>query len=107
MTLAIAGGHNHNGVDNGRALVEFTGDPNELSSDDSLLVERLKEPLRRALRDARASVRVRIETRGGVGEILIRITGSRACLRLSFGRDEADPGYVSGVVRDAVARFAL
>jgi hypothetical protein len=104
MSLAVARNSNHD-PDASRGLVEITG-PGEMTADDPLLLEKLREPLRRALGDACASVRVRIETRGNAGEILVRITGSRACLRLAFGRDEAEPGYVSGVVRDAVARFA-
>jgi hypothetical protein len=107
MTLAVARNGSHDPADASRAIVKITGGPGEMTADDSLLLERLREPLRRALGDASASVRVRIETRGNAGEILVRITGARACLRLAFGLDEAEPGYVSGVVRDAVARFAL
>jgi hypothetical protein len=107
MALAVARNSNHDPAEAGRGLVEITGGSGEMTADDSLLLEKLREPLRRALASVGASVRVRIEARGNAGEILVRITGSRACLRLSFGRDEAEPGYVSGVVRDAVARFAL
>jgi len=107
MTLAAARNGKHDPYEAGRAVVEMSGDPGKMTADDLLIVEKLREPLQRALRDARGSVRVHIDPRGSAGEILVRITGSHACLRLAFGRDEAEPGYVSGVVRDAAARFAL
>jgi hypothetical protein len=90
-----------------RKPVEVTGDLSDIAPDDALLVERLREPLRRALGEERSAFEVRIEPRGRVGEILVRITGPRGCLRLSFGREEADPGYVAGVVKDTLARFGL
>jgi hypothetical protein len=105
MTFPAGGVGDSSGASGaGRGPIEAAGD---LRLDDALLVKRLEEPLRKALGEARSSFNVKIEPRGDVGEILVRITGSRGCLRLAFGRDEADPGYVAGVVRDALARFGL
>jgi len=89
------------------SLPEITGDLGELAADDAELIERLREPVRKALAGSPSHFCILIEPSGHVGEILVRVIGRRASLQLAFGRDEADPGYVSGVVRDAVARFAI
>jgi hypothetical protein len=67
----------------------------------------LRDAIQNALGGARSAFCVRIEPHGHLGEILVRIGGRRASLQLSFERDEAEPGYVAGIVRDAVGRFGL
>jgi hypothetical protein len=107
MTLAVGTRGNHDRVEIRSSLPEITGDVGERAVDDAQLVERLRGPVRKALGGAGSPFCVRIEPSGHVGEFLVRVTGRRASLQLAFGRDEVEPGYVSGVVRDAVARFAL
>ena len=102
MTLAVEP-VSRNAADAGLGFAGASDVPAQ-ALDDAALVERLREPLRRALLGSRWCAS-RIESRPSVGEIVVRITGPHACLQLSFGRDEAEPGYVTGVVRDAVARF--
>ncbi len=72
-----------------------------------LLVERLREPLNRALQDRRTFYEVRVESVGRVGEVLVTITGLKGHLPLFFGVEELEPGFVSRVVRDTVSRFGL
>jgi hypothetical protein len=81
-------------------LVEITGE-------NAPVVERLREPLRRALAGRPASYAVRIETAERVGEVLVAITGHKGRLPLLFAYDELEPGYVFGVVSDTVDRFGL
>jgi hypothetical protein len=106
MTLAVHSG-NHDRVGAQGAPPEVTGDLGELAVDDAVLVERLREPVRKALGGSLSPFCVRIEPSGHVGAVIVRIIGRHASLQLSFGRDEAEPGYVSGIVKDAVARFGL
>jgi hypothetical protein len=42
-----------------------------------------------------------------VGEVLIAIDGRRGHLPLILGQEDLEPGYVRGVVRELVERFAL
>jgi hypothetical protein len=44
---------------------------------------------------------------GRVGEVVVSITGSRGRLPVFFKADELDPGYVSRVVTDILARYGL
>jgi hypothetical protein len=71
------------------------------------LVERLEEPLRRALGDRRAFYEVRIDAVGRCGEVLICIVGAKGRLPLIFGQEELEPGYVVSVVRDTVDKFGF
>ena len=81
-------------------LVEITGE-------NAPIVERLREPLRRALGGRRGSYAVCIETVDRVGEVLVAITGRKGRVPLLFAYDELEPGYVFGVVSDTVDRFGL
>lgn len=78
-----------------------------VTGEDSWLVDRLREPLNRALEDRRTVYEVRVESVGRVGEVLVTITGFKGHLPLFFGVEELEPGYVSRVVRDTVSRFGL
>ena len=79
----------------------------EIDGENPLIVERLTEPLRRALGGRRASYSVRVETVNRVGEVLVSITGRRGRLPLLFAHDELEPGYVFGVVSATVERFGF
>jgi hypothetical protein len=74
---------------------------------DRLLLDRLEEPLWRALSHRRAYYQVRIETVGRCGEILVSILGAKGQLPLIFGQEELEPGYVMSVVRDTVEKYGL
>jgi hypothetical protein len=89
------------------AIVVRRRDLVQIDGENALLVERLKDPLRRALGNRGAFYSVRIETVGHVGEILVSITGSRGRLPLLLGEEELEPGYVFRVVSDTVSRFGL
>jgi len=78
-----------------------------VEGESQALVDRLREPLQRALADRRAFYAVRVEAVGRAGEVLVSINGSKGRLPLLFGRGELDPGHVSRVVQDAVDRFAF
>lgn len=77
----------------------------EVTGSDKGLVDRLAEPLQRALSDRRSHYAVRIETVGRVGEVMVRIDGSKGRLPLLFRPEEMDAGYVCRVVKDTVSRF--
>jgi hypothetical protein len=79
-------------------LVRITGQ-------DQILVERLRDPLTRALGDRRAVYMVDVDTVGRVGQVLVSISGSHGCLPLFFQPEELEAGYVFRVVKDTVARF--
>jgi hypothetical protein len=87
--------------------LEITGDLSEAMVDDEVLVQALRDAIQNALGGARSAFCVVIEPHGNAGEIAVRIRGRRASLQLSFERDEAEPGYVAGIVHDAVERFGL
>jgi hypothetical protein len=72
-----------------------------------LLLDRLEEPLRRALGHRRAYYRVRIETVGRGGEVLVSILGAKGRLPLIFGQEELEPGHVLSVVRDTLDECGL
>lgn len=79
----------------------------EVHGENALLVERLREPLRRALGGRRAFYSVQVEAINRVGEVLVRATGRRGRLPLLFANDELEPGYVFGVVSHTVDRFGF
>ena len=81
--------------------------PIQMKGDTEALLDRLREPLLKALGGRSRFYAVEIETIGRVGDVLVSITGSKGHLPLLFGHDELEPGFVSSVVRDAVDRFAL
>ena len=71
------------------------------------LVDRLRDPLSLALSKRRRCYDVDVASVGRVGEVVVSITGSRGRLPLFFKADELDPGYVSRVVTDVLARYGL
>jgi hypothetical protein len=80
----------------------------QVEGQDAALIERLKDPLLRALGERRTVYLVRIEAVGRVGEVLVSITGSNGHLPLLLrGEEELDAGYVFRVVSGAVVRFGL
>jgi hypothetical protein len=79
----------------------------QIDGENPLVVERLREPVSRALGNRRAFYSVRVETVGRVGEILVSILGHKGRIPLLFAQDELEPGYVHGVVRDTVDRFGF
>ena len=87
--------------------LEITGDLSDGPVDDEVIVPALRDAIQSSLGGARSAFLVRIEPHGNAGEIVVRISGRRASLQLAFERDEAEPGYVAGIVRDAVERFGL
>jgi hypothetical protein len=56
----------------------------QIDGENALVVERLREPLSRALGNRRAFYRVRVETLGRVGEVLVSILGRRGRIPLLF-----------------------
>jgi hypothetical protein len=79
----------------------------QIDGEDALLVERLRDPLRRALGSRGAFYFVRVDSVGRVGEILVSITGSKGRLPLLLDGEDLDPGYVFRVVSDTVSRYGL
>ena len=77
----------------------------QIQGEGQPLIERLREPVCRALEDRPAFYSVRIDATGRVGEVLVRIEGAKGRLPLLFGHDELEPGYVFRVVRDTVTRY--
>jgi hypothetical protein len=77
----------------------------DISGDGSL--DRLVEPLCRALGGRRRFYSVRVESLGGVGEVLVAITGSRGHLPLILSPQDLEPGDVFRVVSDVLDRFGL
>ena len=106
MTLAVGRPSGIELAEPPHAALDVTGDLGLMAFDDEPFALALQETVQSSL-GARSKLRVSAEPHGDAGEIVVRITGPRSCLRLSFARDEAEPGYVTGIVRDAVARFAL
>lgn len=79
-----------------------------IEGQDAHLIERLRDPLRRALGDRRTCYSVRIEAIGRVGEVLVSITGSKGRLPLLLrGEEELEAAYVFRQVSDTVSRFGL
>lgn len=79
----------------------------QVSGDQAFLVDRLREPLQSALGTRHTCYIVHIASVGRVGEVLVRVSGSRGHLPLLFGPEEIEPGYVARVVADNVRRFGL
>jgi hypothetical protein len=79
----------------------------QIDGENALVVGILREPLRRALGNRGELYRVRVETVGRVGEVLVSILGQRGRIPLLFASDELEPGYVHGIVRDTVDRFGF
>jgi hypothetical protein len=79
----------------------------EVDGENASIVERLKEPLRRALGGRRCFYSVHVESVNRVGEVLVSITGHRGRLPLLFASDELEPGYVFGVVSHTIDRFGF
>jgi hypothetical protein len=80
----------------------------QVEGKDTLLVERLRDPLRRALGGRRTFYSVRIEAVGRPGEVLLRIDGSKGHLALLFrGEEELEAGSVFRAVSDTVSRFGI
>lgn len=77
----------------------------QLDGENAPVVERLREPLSRALGNRGALYRVHVETVGRGGQVLVSILGRRGCIPLLFAPDELEPGYVHGIVKDTVDRF--
>jgi hypothetical protein len=89
------------------AIVARRRDMVQIDGENALLVERLRDPLRRALENRGAFYSVRVDTVGRVGEILVSITGSRGRLPLLLGEEELETGFVFRVVSDTVSRYGL
>jgi hypothetical protein len=106
MTLAVGRPSGADFAEPRHAGLDITGDLGLMAFDDEPFALALQETVQSSL-GVRSTLRVSAEPHGDAGEIVVRITGPRSCLRLSFARDEAEPGYVTGIVRDAVARFGL
>jgi hypothetical protein len=79
----------------------------QVDGENALVVDRLREPLSRALGHRRALYRVQVGTAGRGGEVLVTILGLRGRIPLLFAPDELEPGYVHGIVRDTVDRFGF
>ncbi len=70
-------------------------------------IESIVEPLCRALGGRHRYYRVRVEPLGGVGEVLVSITGSRGRLPLILNPQDLEPGDVFRVVSDTMDRFGF
>ena len=86
--------------ESGKALVRVEGQ-------NALLVERLRDPLHRALGGRRTFYVVKVDSMGRVGEILLSIRGARGHLPLLLREEDLEPGYVASVVKATVDRFGL
>jgi len=79
----------------------------QIRGQDAGLVALLADPLSKALADRRSVYFVEVDKVGTTGQVLISISGSRGRLPLLFRRVELEPGHVTRVVRDGVARVGL
>ncbi len=80
----------------------------QVEGKDTLLVERLRDPLCRALGGRRRFYAVRIEAVGRAGEVLVRIAGKKGHLALLFrGEKELEAGSIFRAVSDTVSRFGI
>lgn len=77
----------------------------QVTGPSASLVDRLREPLQRALGDRRGLYSVRVDSVGRMGEVLVGISGSRGRVPLLFGEEDLEPGHVFQVVRDTVTRL--
>jgi hypothetical protein len=87
-------------------MASWAGGPKliQVAGENPALVDRLREPLLKALSGRRCCYAVRVEAVGPMGEVLVSITGSRGRIPLLFGRGELDAAHVSKVVEGAVDR---
>jgi hypothetical protein len=79
----------------------------EITGESAPLLDRLRDPLLRALGTRGRFYAVRVEPVGRVGEVLVSITGSRGRLPLLFNPDTLDAGDVFRIVSDTVDRFGF
>jgi hypothetical protein len=79
----------------------------EISAENPRLLDRLTDPLRRALDGRRRYYSVRVETLGRVGEVLVTITGSKGRLPLIFSPEDLEPGDVFRIVSDTVDKYGF
>jgi hypothetical protein len=77
----------------------------QIEGTNAQIVEQLRRPLTRALGDRKTLYRVRVDTEGRVGDVLVSILGHKGRIPLLFAQDELEPGYVQGIVKDTVDRF--
>ena len=83
----------------GTPWVEITGEP--------ALVAQLECALQDALANRRRRYRVNVTSVGRLGEVLVAIDTRKGRLPVILGHEDLEPGYVRGVVRELVERFAL
>jgi hypothetical protein len=76
-------------------------------SGQGTLLDRFRDPLERALGTRRSYYHVSLEAVGRVGEVLVSVTGNKGRLPMLFGSEDLDPGYVTRVVVDTLARYGL
>ena len=72
---------------------------------DAWLVERLREPVRRALGERGRSYHVLVDGVGRVGEVVVRISGAKGRLPLLFDHAQLEAGYVHSVVKTVIDRY--
>ncbi len=77
----------------------------DITGDTTL--DRLRDPLYRALGDRQRHYKVHVEALGGVGEVLVSITGSRGHLPLILSPQDLEPGDVFRMVSDTMDRFGF
>jgi hypothetical protein len=87
------------------AITEAASTAVQIDGENASVVERLREPLSRALGTRGALYRVHVATVGRGGEVLVSIVGHRGRIPLLFAPDELEPGYVLGIVKDTLDRF--
>jgi hypothetical protein len=85
-------------VDTDPWLVRFGGS-------DTALVDRLKEPLTRALRQRHHVYMVGIDALHPGGDVLVSIHGARGCLPLLFRSRDLEAGHVFQVVTDTLGQL--
>lgn len=78
-----------------------------VAGDGAALVDRMREPLVKALSGRGSFYAVRVAALGPGGDVLVSITGSKGRVPLLFHSDELQAGHVSSVVRGALERTAL
>jgi hypothetical protein len=79
----------------------------EISGESAPLLDRLEDPLRRALAGRGRFYAVRVEALGRVGEVLVSITGSKGRLPLLLRTEDLEPGDVFRAVSDTVDRYGF
>ncbi len=79
----------------------------DISAENAALLDRLTDPLCRALDGRRRYYSVRVEPLGRVGEVLVTITGSKGRLPLIFSPEDLEPGDVFRIVSDTVDKYGF